>query len=86
MNKSNFQTVMFAIIFVTMNGHTYKLFKNIGLILIQTVWHSDAISDRFKLIQKVAYMKVCEISQHANRSTVRPKPDMGINHVPFQNG
>ena len=25
--KSDFQTVIFAIIFVTMNGHTYKLFK-----------------------------------------------------------
>ena len=28
MKKSNFQTVIFAIIFVTMNGHTSKLFKN----------------------------------------------------------
>ena len=27
--KSNFQTVNFAIIFMTMNGHAYKLFKNI---------------------------------------------------------
>ena len=26
---SNFQTVIFAIMFVTMNGHTSKLFKNI---------------------------------------------------------
>ena len=25
--KSNFQTVIFAIIFATMNGHTYELFK-----------------------------------------------------------
>ena len=29
MKKSNFQTVIFAIIFVTMNGHASKLFKNI---------------------------------------------------------
>ena len=29
MKKSNFHTVIFAIIFVTMNGHTSKLFKNI---------------------------------------------------------
>ena len=28
--KPNFQTVMFAIIFVTTNGHAYKLFKNIN--------------------------------------------------------
>ena len=27
--KLNFQTVIFGIIFVTMNGHKYKLFKNI---------------------------------------------------------
>ena len=27
--KSYFQTVIFAIIFMAMNGHTYKLFKNI---------------------------------------------------------
>ena len=27
--KSNFQTVIFAIIFVTMNGHKYKSFKKI---------------------------------------------------------
>ena len=27
--KSNFQIVIFAIVFVTMNGHAYKLFKNI---------------------------------------------------------
>ena len=26
--KSNFQTEIFAIIFVTINGHTSKLFKN----------------------------------------------------------
>ena len=29
MKKSKFQTVIFTIIVVTMNGHTYKLFKNI---------------------------------------------------------
>ena len=29
MKKSNFQSVIFAIIFVIMNGHTYILFKNI---------------------------------------------------------
>ena len=29
MKKSNFQTVIFAIMFVTMNGHTSKLFKNV---------------------------------------------------------
>ena len=57
-----------------------------GLILILTVWHSDGISDRSMLIQKVAYMKACEISQDAKRSTVRLKPNMGINHVPFQKG
>ena len=27
MKKSNFQTVIFAIVFVTVNGHTSKLFK-----------------------------------------------------------
>ena len=26
---TNFQAVIFGIFFVTMNGHTYKLFKNI---------------------------------------------------------
>ena len=29
MKKSNFKTVIFLIIFMTVNGHTYKLFKNI---------------------------------------------------------
>ena len=29
MKKSNFHTVIFAIIVVTMNGHAYKLFNNI---------------------------------------------------------
>ena len=29
LKKSNLQTVIFAIIFVTMHGHTSKLFKNI---------------------------------------------------------
>ena len=29
MNKSNFQTVIFAIIFATINGHRSKLFKSI---------------------------------------------------------
>ena len=29
MKKSNFQTVIFAVIFLTLNGDTYKLFKNI---------------------------------------------------------
>ena len=29
MKKSNFQTVIFAIFFLAMNGHTFKLFKNI---------------------------------------------------------
>ena len=29
MKKSNFQTVGFTIIFMTMNGHTYKFLKNI---------------------------------------------------------
>ena len=29
MKKTNFQTVIFALIYVTMNEHTYKLFKNI---------------------------------------------------------
>ena len=28
-DKSNFQTVIFAILFVTMNGHKYKFFKSI---------------------------------------------------------
>ena len=29
MKKSNFQTRIFATVFMPMNGHTYKLFKNI---------------------------------------------------------
>ena len=29
MKKSNFQTVIYALIFATTNAHTYKLFKNI---------------------------------------------------------
>ena len=29
MKKSNFQAVIFGIILVTMNGQTYKVFKNI---------------------------------------------------------
>ena len=29
MKKSNLQTASFEIIFMAMNGHTYKLFKNI---------------------------------------------------------
>ena len=33
--KSNFQTVVFAIMFVTVNGHTYKLFKNVFNDLMQ---------------------------------------------------
>ena len=28
MRKSNFQTVIFVITFVSMNGQTYKFFKN----------------------------------------------------------
>ena len=83
--KINFQTVIFAIIFVTMNGHTSKLFKNIfydgqtegyGLMQLLQILHFDSLSIEWL---KVSYYIFHILLENSILHSLMVKHSCGVN-------